>query len=236
VRSKFDKDLVFGEQFLLKHLDRNRLAELAAVTYFKDFPRNSLIFQKGDAGDSMMAVVRGKVKICSYSIDGKELVLNIISQGGAFGEVALLDGEARSADAVALEDTNLLILERSKYLPLLEPPELLELIGVLCKRLRQTTAHLEDTLFLEAPARLARSLLRLGETFGKPAGEGARIDIKLSQGQLGSIVGVSRESVNKHLGRWEEAGYISRKSGFITLVDRHAIDGIAGETSRTETT
>jgi CRP/FNR family transcriptional regulator, cyclic AMP receptor protein len=229
MRINFDKELILGGHFLLKHLDHDRLMELAAVTYLENFPRNRLIFQKGDPGDSMMAVVRGKVKICSHSIDGKELVLNIINQGGVFGEIALLDGETRSADAVALEDTDLLFLDRSKFLPLLETPELLNLITVLCKRLRQTSEHLEDTLFLEAPARLARSLLRLGETFGKPAGAGARIDIKLSQSQLGSIVGVSRESVNKHLGEWEEAGYISRASGVITLVDRDAIDDIAAE-------
>src|ERR1700709_1907162 len=102
MRINFDKDLIFKEHFLLKHLDRNRLAELAAASYFEDFRRNSIICQKGDPGDSMMAVVRGKVKICSHSIDGKALVLNIISQGGIFGEIALFDGEPRSADAVAL--------------------------------------------------------------------------------------------------------------------------------------
>lgn len=227
MRINFDKELILAGHFLLKHLSRDRLKELATVTYLDNFPRGGVIFQKGDPGDSMMAVVKGKVKICSHSMDGKELVLNIINQGGLFGEIALLDGEPRSADAVALEDTDLLILDRSKFLPLLEGPELLKLIAVLCKRLRQTSEHLEDTMFLEAPARLARSLLRLGETFGKPAGSGARIDIKLSQSQLGSIVGLSRESVNRHLGEWEEAGYISRESGIITLLDRDTIEDIS---------
>lgn len=223
-RIVFDKELILATHFLLKHLSRERLKELASVAYLDNFPRNGTIFMKGDPGDSMMAVVRGKVKICAHSSEGKELVLNIINQGGVFGEIALFDGESRSADAVALEETDLLILDRAKVLPLLEAPELLKLIAVLCKRLRNTSEHLEDTHFLEAPARLARALLRLGETFGKPSGTGARIDIKLSQSQLGSIVGLSRESVNKHLGEWETAGYIHRDGGIITLVDRDQIE------------
>jgi CRP/FNR family cyclic AMP-dependent transcriptional regulator len=227
MRINFDKRQILSAHFLLKHLSRERLDQLAEVTYLDNFPRGGMIFQKGDPGDSMMAVVRGKVKIGVHSIDGKEIVFNIVNQGNVFGEISLLDGEPRSADASALEDTDILILDRSKFLPLLERQELLNLITVLCKRLRQTSENLEDTHFLDAPARLARALLRLGETFGKQVGTGARIDIKLSQSQLGNIVGLSRETVNKHLGEWEEAGHISREGGVITLLDRDEIEEIS---------
>jgi CRP/FNR family transcriptional regulator, cyclic AMP receptor protein len=176
-----------------------------------------------------MAVIRGKVKICTQSIDGKELVLNLINRGGLFGEIALLDGEPRTADAVTLEETDVLVLERARFQPFLsERPDLaLRLISVLCKRLRQTSEHLEDTMFFEAPSRLARSLLRLAEAFGKVEDSGTRLDIKLSQQQLGSLVGVSRESVNKQLGEWQRGGLIDFAGGIITLRDRRAIEGIA---------
>ncbi|AIB11404.1 hypothetical protein ABAZ39_05130 [Azospirillum argentinense] len=229
VRIAFDKELVLSGHFLLKHLEKPELQRLAASARLAYFRPGAVIFQKGDPGDSMMAVIRGRVKICSHSTDGKELVLNIINKGGLFGEIALLDGEPRTADAVALEETDLLVLDRSKFVPLLNerPAVALQLITVLCKRLRQTSEHLEDTLFLEASSRFARALMRLADVFGKPAPGGLKLDIKLSQQQLGCLVGVSRESINKLLGEWQRNGVIAVESGRITLLDRDALEEIA---------
>jgi CRP-like cAMP-binding protein len=229
IQIQFDKEAVLAGHFLLRHLTRDELRQLAASASLAYYQPRATIFQKGDPGDSLMAVVRGRVKICTHSADGKELVLNIIDRGGLFGEIAVLDGEPRTADAVALVETDLLVLERRRLLPFLtaNPETTLRLISVICKRLRHTSEHLEDVLFLEAPSRLARSLLRLAETFGKPAAGGTRLDIKLSQQQIGSLVGVSRESINKHLGDWQKAGCISVESGYITILDREIVEEIA---------
>ncbi|HYG90229.1 MAG TPA: Crp/Fnr family transcriptional regulator [Azospirillum sp.] len=229
VRIAFDKELVLAGHFLLKHLERDELRRLAASARLSNHAKNAVIFQKGDPGDSMMAVIRGRVKICSHSIDGKELVLSIVNKGGLFGEIALLDGEPRTADAVALEETDLLVLDRSALMPLLtgRPDVAFRIIGVLCKRLRQTSEHLEDTLFLEASSRFARALKRLADAFGRPAPEGIRLDIKLSQQQLGCLVGVSRESINKLLNEWQRAGVIQMSSGYITLLNREALEDIS---------
>jgi CRP-like cAMP-binding protein len=228
-RIVFDKEQLLGQHALLRHLSREQLQELAATTLLDNFQRGQTIFQKGDPGDSMMAVIRGRVKICSHSPGGKELVLNIIPQGAVFGEIGMLDGEPRTADAIAMEETDLLVLERAKFLPFIErhPDIALRMVSVLCERLRNTSEHLEDAMFLEAPARLARSLERLGESFGKASGNAERIDLKLSQSQLGAIVGLSRESVNKILGEWEELGYVKRESGIITILNREALEDIA---------
>jgi CRP-like cAMP-binding protein len=215
--------------FLLRHLRPDELQRLAATAVPMRHTANTTIFQKGDPGDSMMAVLKGRVKICAYSSEGRELVLNILDKGDVFGEIALLDGQNRTADAVALEETELLVLPRSRFLPFLAAnPELsARLFGVLCQRLRQTSAHLEDALFREAPSRLARGLLRLSETFGKTVPGGTKLDIKLSQQQIGNLIGISRESINKHLGEWRDAGYIAIESGIITIRDGDAIAGIA---------
>jgi CRP-like cAMP-binding protein len=102
------------------------------------------------------------------------------------------------------------------------------LFAVLCQRLRQTSAHLEDALFREAPSRLARGLLRLAESFGHDVPGGTRLAIKLSQQQIGNLIGISRESINKHLGAWREAGHIAVDGGgIITIRDRDAIKSIA---------
>jgi CRP-like cAMP-binding protein len=229
VRIAFDKELVLSEHFLLRHLNREELRRLAATTTLANHSRGEVIFQKGDPGDRMIAVVRGRVKICSHSVDGKELILNIIERGGLFGEIALFDGEARTADAIALEDTDLLSLERAKFYPFLrDNPDLaLRLLAVVCKRLRETSEHLEATLFREAPSRLARCLLRLSQAFGKKVEGGTLLDIKLSQQQLGNYVGISRETVNKQLGEWQRDGLITLTSSSIMLLDKGALEEVA---------
>jgi CRP/FNR family transcriptional regulator, cyclic AMP receptor protein len=232
VRIAFNKEDALASHFLLRHLSREELRQLAATATLAHYPPHAMIFQKGDAGNGMMAVLRGRVKICTHSAGGKELVLNIIDRGGVFGEIALLDEERRSADAIAIEETDLLVLERAQFLPFLtrHPDIALGIIRMLCRRLRETSESLEDALFLEAPSRFARCLLRLGNAFGKPVGNGTRIDMKLSQQQLGNLIGLSRESVNKFLGEWQRADFIEVSGGMIILRDPAALEDLAGTT------
>jgi len=224
-----DREAVLAGHFLLRHLPPAELKRVAAAMVVARHPAQTTIFQKGDQSPSMMAVVRGRVKICTYSAEGKELVLNIIDRGGVFGEIAVLDGRPRTADAVALDETDLLVLDRNKLLPILaaHPDLATRLIGVLCERLRQTSEQLEDAMLREAPSRLARGLLRLAGTFGRDETDGTRLDIKLSQQQLGNLIGASRESVNKHIVDWTRTGYLAMKSGCIVIRDREALEEIA---------
>ena len=106
------------------------------------------------------------------------------------------------------------------------------LIGVLCQRLRSTSEALEDALLRDAPSRVARGLLRLAATFGKQEPAGLRLDIKLSQQQLGNLIGISRESTNKYIVEWSRAGYLSVNSGFITISDLEALENLRGGASK----
>jgi len=223
------KEAVLASHFLLRHLRPEELRRLAAAASVARHPQHATIFKKGDDGASMMAVVRGKVKISIYSSEGKELVLNIVDQGAIFGEIAVLDGQPRTADAVALEETDLLVLGRAQLLPFLtgDPEMLARLLAVLCQRLRHTSEHLEDAVLRDAPARLARWLLRLAEAFGRPGPDGTRIAIKLSQQQIGSLAGTSRENVNRHLNEWQRAGHVAIEAGSIVLRDPKLIERIA---------
>jgi CRP-like cAMP-binding protein/DNA-binding winged helix-turn-helix (wHTH) protein len=165
-----NREAVLASHLLMRHLRPGELHQLAASATVVRHPRHTRAFQKGDAGDTMMMVIRGRVKICTQSDEGKELVLNIIRHGGLFGEIALLDEGPRTADAVMLEETDLLVLERTRLLPVLasNPEVMLRLTTVLCQRLRQTNAHLEDTVLREAPSRLARGLLHHPEACDEP--------------------------------------------------------------------
>ena len=223
------REAVLAGHSILRHLQRDDLRRLANIAQMARHPRGAVIFQKGDPGSSMMAVIRGRVKICTFSQDGRELLLNIIDQGGIFGEIAILDGRPRTANAVALEETDLLVLERGQFLPFLagNPEALSLLLAALCQKLRQTSEHLEDALLREAPSRLASGLLRLAETFGRSGPGGLKLNIKLSQQQIGNLIGTSRESVNKHLGDWTRAGHLSMDGGFIVIRDRTVLEEIA---------
>ena len=223
------REEILAGHFLLRHLRPEELSRLAASAALVHHRPHATIFQKGDPGASMMAVISGRVKICTYSADGKELVLNIIDRGSLFGEIALLDGQTRSADAVALEQTELLVLDRNRLMPFLtaHPDIATRLISVLCQRLRQTSEALEDALLRDAPSRVARGLLRLAGTFGKQEKAGLRLDIKLSQQQIGNLIGISRESINKYIVDWTRAGYLVVNNGFITIIDREALDSLS---------
>lgn len=181
--------------------------------------RGQMIVQKGDEGSSMMAVLRGRVRISAVSADGKEVTLNVIDAGDIFGELSLLDGKPRSADAVAIEDTLLLVLERRHLLPFLKskPDLMLRLLAVMCERLRRTSVALEEIALFELPVRLARVLAQLADDYGRPAATGTRIDFKLSQRDLSTLVASSRESVNKQLRAWQKDGLLDLDAGYIVL-------------------
>jgi CRP-like cAMP-binding protein len=181
--------------------------------------RGQMIYQRGDNGSSMVVVLRGRVRISTVSGDGKEVTLNVINPGEVTGEIALLDGKPRSADATAIEDTTLLVIERRHFLPFVRRNEdlFLRLLAVLCSRLRQTSTALEEIALFDLPIRLARVLLKLADDYGRPNAAGTRIDLKLSQRDLSNLVASSRESVNKQLRTWRENGTIDLENGFLVL-------------------
>ena len=191
---------------------------------FRRYAANERIFSKGDPGSSMMAVLRGRVAISSPSLDGKEVILNVIGEGEIFGEIALLDGKERTADATAMTNCELLVVARRSFLPLLDRPALSrELLNVLCERLRRTSEQVEDLMFLDVEARIAKILLRLAESGGAAPLQGARVALGMSQRELGNLVGASRERVNKQLQAWRRAGIITINKGTIVIRDPTAL-------------
>jgi len=226
-----DRREILAQNPLLRSLDREHVEALAARTRTVTHRANEVIFLKGDPGSGLIAVIGGRVKISVTSAEGRELILNIIDPGEFFGEIALLDGKDRTADAIAMTDCSLLVLDRRDFLPLVEhyPDMALKLIAVLCERLRHTSEHMEDVLFLEVPARLARRLLVLAHDHGEPTSQGVRIDFRLSQQEIGNMIGISRESINKQFSEWRKSGLISVENSFITLKNESQLRRIAGD-------
>ncbi len=214
---------------LFNHLDDEEMDALLPHVQVRSYKPNQTIFLKNDPGISVMGVISGRVKISNFSGEGKEVVLNIIDPGTFFGEIALLDGKDRTANATAMDASDILVLQRRDFLPFLEthPHWAIKLIEVLCHRVRLTTELVEDSAFLTLPTRLAKRLVWLADNYGQETDEGTRIELKLTQRELGGLVGLSRENINRQLRSWHKEGLISMDSGTITIVDADTINDLA---------
>jgi CRP/FNR family transcriptional regulator, cyclic AMP receptor protein len=217
---------ILERHFVLGKLSPAEIEALVTYSRVERYPAGEEIYAKGSPGQSMMAVLSGTARMSCVSAEGKEIVLNIINAGEIFGEIAVLDGGERSADAVAMTDCEILVMSRRTLMPLLEQHAdiCLMLIKILCQRLRRTSEQVEDVLFRHLESRIAKALLQLA---GGPRGAelgGRKLDLHLSQRELGNIVGSSRESVNKQLQIWHRAGLIEVAKGAIVIRDAAAIE------------
>ncbi len=215
-----------------QHMRDEELDEIIAFATERRIPKGTVIFTKGDAGTSMMAVLVGRVRVSAVSAEGREVTLNVIGPGEIFGEIALLDGKPRSADCTTLEDSTLMVVERRHFLPFLLKNEGLvdRLLGVLCDRLRRTSMALEEIALFDLQARLARLLVKLSEDYGRklPNDGGVRIDLKLSQRDLATLVASSRETVNKQLRGWREQGVVEQTAGYLVVKNSAALTRLFG--------
>ena len=147
------------------------------------------------------------------------MVLTVLGTGEILGEMAILERKDRSAEATALEPSELLVLQRRDFIPFLErnPKVCIRMLCVLSDRLRRTSELVEDRTFLSLSSRLAKALLDLARVSGREVPEGVRVEFKMSQKNLAASLGASRESINKQLGAWQNEGLIKKGRGFIIL-------------------
>lgn len=202
---------------LFADLDASTLQGIATHLRVRAFAAGEIIFHRGDPGQVMYIVRQGKVKISLTSPDGQEVSLALLGPGECFGELALLDGQPRSADAAALETVDAYWLRRDDFISTVmhHPLIAVQVMQVLARRLRQTDEMVQDLLFLDVHGRVAKKLIELTETHGSRTPDGIRIEMRLTQGELAALVGSSRESVNKVMGYLTEKGYIR--------TDRHRV-------------
>jgi CRP/FNR family transcriptional regulator, cyclic AMP receptor protein len=207
-------------------VDKDALLSRARL---RRFGAGETIFLMGSPGDSMMAVLGGNVRISVPAVDGREIVLAILHENEVFGEIAMLDGKERTADARALTACTLAILERRDVLAFMErhPSAWLRLVEVLCERMRRTDLHIAEVALLQLPIRLAKALLRMSSLEPIPSIGHKNLTIQLSQRELGNLVGAARESVNKCLREWQRAGIVRIESSLITIADRATLEELA---------
>jgi CRP/FNR family transcriptional regulator, cyclic AMP receptor protein len=203
-------------------LEPEAFEQLCRYAKHTTLKRGATIFSKGDPGSSLVAVINGTVKISISSPDGRNAILNLIGPGEIFGEIALLDGQPRTADATANSNCELFIIDRREFIPFVrsQPTVAMKLIELLCGRLRWTSDQVEQVILQNLPGRLASALLRLSDKH-KHAPEGRIISI--TQQEISEMVGMTRESINKQLRAWAARGWVRLEHGAIVVLKPDAL-------------
>jgi len=211
---------------IFSDLGPDALDQLCRYAKHSTLKRGTTIVSKGDPGNSLIAVVSGTVKISVSSPDGRSAILNLIGPGEIFGEVAVLDGAARTADATANTNCEIFIIDRREFIPFVrsQPALAMKFIELLCTRLRWTSDQVEEVILRDLPGRLASALLRLTEKHKlAPGGR----TIAITQQEISEMVGMTRESINKQLRVWAARNWVRLEHGAIVVLNAEPLQALA---------
>ncbi len=205
---------------LFAQLDEDLLAGLATRMRRRTFRRGTIVFHKDQEGDALYIVESGHVRIFLPSEGGEELTVDMAGPGEVFGELAVLDGGPRSASAEAVEPTVMFTLTRHDFRhEVARTPQLATaVIELLSRRLRRVTEYAESLAFLDLRGRLARVLLEMAERSGAVA-DGVEIDFPLTQTELATMIGATRERVNRALAAFRSQAIVEIHGKKLVLRD-----------------
>jgi CRP-like cAMP-binding protein len=218
---------LLGGLTLFEGVPTDALEKVAADSRVRKFRRGQIVFNAGDPGDSLVVVVSGRITVKVRSADGGELMLAIVGTGGVLGELGVIDGGPRSADAETLDDTELLFIPRQPLVDLQRdfPQVTSSMLAVVASGFRRLTDATADLVFLDLPRRVAKVLLE------HPRSDAGAIDLGLSQEQLSHRVAGTRQSVNQALRGFERRGWIELAGRSVVLRDVDALARFAGDVS-----
>lgn len=200
---------------------RQRLLKAAPPISLK---KGATLFERGDTGGTMFVVQEGRLEISIINDAGRKIVLNQIGPGHCVGEISMIDAKARTASAIAMEATKLFSVSRAAFLEAAAAcPQLsVNLMEILCERLRWVSDSVEEYALHSFELRLARRLLVLNKSFGD-----AKKSIGITQTDLADFAGATRESVNKTLMQWKQDGLVDVQRGRIFLKEMQVLERIA---------
>jgi CRP/FNR family transcriptional regulator/CRP/FNR family cyclic AMP-dependent transcriptional regulator len=196
---------------LFAGLRQPELEALAERMRQRRYREGEAIFHRDDPGTAMYVILKGRIKIHTEEADGTDVFITQFASGEVFGELSLLDGSDRSADATTMEPTEMLMLTRGELETAIDryPRIALNMLAILAQRIRTSTDSITYLSALDVRGRLARELLDLADNHGeKVDGGGTRINVKLTQSDLASKVAASRESVNKVISQYRRRGWL----------------------------
>lgn len=193
---------------IFSSLPPEHLGELSKISLEKTYRKNQVIFDQGDPGDSLIVIMTGLIKISLVDSNNHEFIIKTYSENDFFGEMALLDGGARSATSTAVEDTKALIIFRDNFIGLIQktPSVALRMLTELTNRLRRTTENISNLTFYDAYGKVARCLLDLADKIGKQEDDALTMQLTLSRQELANMSGLSRETFARILKEFQVRG------------------------------
>lgn len=191
--------------------------------------RGTIVVAQGTAADALYVVLSGSLRVSLIRGDGGEAVLGLMGPGELFGELGMFRDDTRSAQVRATEGTTLLVIKRRAFREVLgrSAPLAVGVCELLAARVRSLTRHFDEVTGAPVERRLARKLLSLAERFGRLEGEAVRLELRLSQEELGRLAETSRQSVNRLLQEWKSAGLIGEQGRRLVLLQVRALRAIA---------
>jgi CRP/FNR family transcriptional regulator, cyclic AMP receptor protein len=225
-RLSSNKLSVLRQHAIFRDLGSEALDQLCRYAKLTILKRGAPIFSKDDPGNSLYAVISGTVKISISSPEGRNAILNLIGPGEVFGEMSVLDGQSRSADATANTNCEIFVVDRRDFLPFVrsQPALAMKFIELLCTRIRWTSDQVEQIILQDLPGRLASALLGLTE---KRRQEPESRTIAITQQEISEMVGMTRESINKQLRAWAARGWVRLEHGAIVVLDAASLRELA---------
>ena len=224
-RTASSKLSVLRQHQFFRDLEPEALDQLCRYAKHVTLKRGATLFSKGDPGNSLFAVISGTVKMSISSPEGRNAILNLIGPGEVFGEMAVLSGQTRSADATANTVCEMFVIDRRDFLPFVRnhPALAMKFIELLCERVRRTSGQVEQVILQDLPGRLASALLGLTERHNSDASR----TIAMTQQEISEMVGMTRESINKQLRAWAARSWVRLEHGAIVVLETERLRELA---------
>ncbi|HUX93575.1 MAG TPA: Crp/Fnr family transcriptional regulator [Ignavibacteriaceae bacterium] len=206
---------------IFSDLSENTLEQISKLGMRKSFTKDSVVLFEHETGSALFVIIQGKLKVSRVSDDGKEVILTILSESDFFGEMAILDGLARSANVTAMEDSELFIIQRSEFLDLLQnhPEIAIALLQELTQRLRSADMKIKSLSLKDAEGKVATVILQLADDIGKIKQGTVEIEKLPFQHDLANMAGTSRETISRTLHSFAKKGMVELDGSKLKIIN-----------------
>ena len=206
---------------LFASLKDEEIEAIFKLSVTKKCSKDTIILLEDEEGDTLFVILKGKVKVTTFSESGKEVIFSILNEGDFFGDMSLLDGKPRSATVISVEESELRLIRRSDFSKLLEthPGIALKLFEELTSRLRKADERIESLALLDVTGRIAGILLQLADERGEKSDESILIKSRPTHQELANMVGTTRETVTRVLKQLENKKYIYMEGKDLTIIN-----------------
>lgn len=206
---------------LFASLKDEEIEAIFKLSVTKKCSKDTIILLEDEEGDTLFVILKGKVKVTTFSESGKEVIFSILNEGDFFGDMSLLDGKPRSATVISVEESELRLIRRSDFNKLLEthPGIALKLFEELTSRLRKADERIESLALLDVTGRIAGILLQLADERGEKSDESILIKSRPTHQELANMVGTTRETVTRVLKQLENKKYIYMEGKDLTIIN-----------------